>query len=202
VAVLDAAGVEGAHVFGISMGGMIAQEIAIRAPARMRTLTSIMSTTGARRLPAPTREALAVLNGTLPRDRDGFVRAYVATWRVLAGDGFPFDAARMARHGEESYDRGINPDGAARQLYAILVSGDRTRALRDVGVPTLVVHGTNDPLIPVASGHATARAIPNARLMLVDGMGHTLPAEVWPQLADAIAAHTSAAAGAASREVR
>ncbi len=193
VGLLDALGIARAHVAGISMGGAIAQEIAIHAPERMRTMTSIMSTTGDPKLPRPTRAALVALGKRMPRDRAGWIRAYVATWRVLAGDGgFRFDAERMARHGAESFDRGVNPAGAARQLFAMLASGDRTRALRHVSVPSLVIHGTRDPLIPVEAGYATARAIPSSRLEIVDGMGHTLPEEVWPRIVEAIAEHASA----------
>jgi len=189
---LDALGIARAHVVGISMGGAIAQEIAIRVPERMRTMTSIMSTTGDPKLPRPTRAALAQLGKKLPADRAGFVREYVATWRVLAGDGFPFDAERMARHGNETFDRGVNPAGGARQLLAMIASGNRTAALRHIGVPTLVIHGTADPLVPVEAGRATARAVPGARLVLIDGMGHTLPAAVWPRIVDAIAEHANA----------
>ncbi len=157
---LDALGIERADIVGISMGGAIAQEIAIRSPERMRTMTSIMSTTGDPKLPRPTRRALAELGKKMPADREGFVREYVATWRILAGDGFPFDAERMARHGNETFDRGVNAAGGARQLLAFIASGNRTAALRHVAVPTLVIHGTRDPLVPVEAGRATARAIP------------------------------------------
>ena len=142
------------------MGGAIAQEIAIAYPARVRSLTSIMSTTGDPKLPGPRPEALARLGKKVPLDRAGYVREYVTTWSVLAGDHFPFDAERTARQGAAAYDRGINPPGVARQMMAIVASGNRTRALRQLRVPTLVIHGTADPLIPDAAGRATGRRDP------------------------------------------
>jgi pimeloyl-ACP methyl ester carboxylesterase len=192
VGLLDALGIGSAHLVGASMGGMIAQEVAIAFPARVRTLTSIMSTTGDRKLPRARPRALAVLSRRIPRDRDGYIRAYVDTWHVLAGDRFPFDAAYWARHGAASYERGINPPGAARQLLAIMASGSRKKTLQRVAAPTLVIHGTDDPLIPVEGGLDTARTIPGAKLMLVEGMGHSFPREVWPRIIDAIAQHASA----------
>lgn len=191
VGLLDALGISSAHLVGASMGGMIAQEVALAYPQRVRTLTSIMSTTGDRKLPRAKPRALAVLARRVPHDRDGYIRAYVDTWHVLAGDHFPFDAAYWARQGAASYERGINPAGAARQLLAIIASGSRKPKLRRLTVPTLVVHGTDDPLIPVEGGLDTARTIPGAELMLIDGMGHSFPREVWPRIIDAIARHAS-----------
>ncbi len=188
---LDALGVASAHVVGASMGGMIAQEMAIAFSGRVTTLTSLMSTTGDPKLPRAQAKALRALAKPTPRDRAGFVRRYVETWAVLAGDGFPYDPDRMARQGALAYDRGINPPGVARQMLAIIASGNRTKALRGLAVPTLVLHGTRDPLIPVDAGSETARAIPGARLMLIDGMGHWMPREVWPRIVDAIAQHAS-----------
>jgi pimeloyl-ACP methyl ester carboxylesterase len=193
VGLLDALGIERVHLVGASMGGFIAQEVALAYPARVRSLTSIMSSTGDPRLPGPRRRALAVLSKKVPLDRAGFVREYVATWSVLAGDHFPFDAERTAHQGARSYDRGINPPGAARQMLAIVASGSRKKALRGLRVPTLVVHGTADPLIPDAAGHDTARTIPGAELLLIEGMGHSFPREVWPRIIDAIARHAARA---------
>jgi pimeloyl-ACP methyl ester carboxylesterase len=191
VGLLDALGIARAHVVGASMGGAIAQEIAILFPDRILTLTSIMSSTGDPKLPRPAPRAMAVLAKKVPLDRAGYVREYVATWRVLAGNHFPFDAEKTARQGTAGYDRGINPPGAARQLLAIIASGNRTKALAQVRVPTLVVHGTEDPLVPHMGGIATARAIPGARLLLIEGMGHSFPREVWTRIIDAIAQHAS-----------
>jgi pimeloyl-ACP methyl ester carboxylesterase len=159
----------------------------------VRSLTSIMSSTGDPKLPGPRPRALARLAKKVPLDREGYIREYVITWSVLAGDRFPFDAERTARQGALGYDRGINPPGASRQLLAIIASGNRKKALRKLTVPTLVIHGTNDPLIPVEAGHDTARTVPGARLLLVEGMGHSFPREVWPVIIDAIAQHASAA---------
>jgi pimeloyl-ACP methyl ester carboxylesterase len=190
---LDALGVARAHVVGASMGGAIAQELALAYPARVRSLTSIMSSTGDPKLPGPQPKALARLAKKVPLDRPGYVREYVATWSVLAGDHFPFDADRTARRGAAGYDRGINPPGVSRQMLAIIASGNRKRALRDLRIPTLVIHGTADPLIPVAAGHDTAATIPGAQLLLIEGMGHSFPREVWSPIIDAIARHAAQA---------
>jgi pimeloyl-ACP methyl ester carboxylesterase len=171
------------------MGGMIAQELAVHFPERVRTLTSIMSSTGDPSLPQATPPALAVLTRELPPDKDGYVQSYVRAWAVLNGDQLPFNAERTAWTAALSYDRGLNPSGVARQMLAIIASGNRTEALGSLDVPALVIHGTNDPLVPPEAGRATARAIPGAKLELIEGMGHTLPRQVWPQIADAIAAH-------------
>ncbi|HEY0383244.1 MAG TPA: alpha/beta hydrolase [Candidatus Elarobacter sp.] len=189
VGLMDALNIRRAHVVGASMGGMIAQELAILHPARVRSLTSIMSSTGDPRLPRATPRALAMLGKKVPLDRDGYVREYVATWRVLAGEHFPFNFERTARQGAAAYDRGINPPGASRQLLAIIASGNRKKALRGLKVPTLVIHGTADPLVPDEHGRDTARTVPGARLLLIEGMGHSFPREVWSRIIDAVAAH-------------
>jgi pimeloyl-ACP methyl ester carboxylesterase len=189
VGLMDALGIRSAHVVGASMGGAIAQELAMLYPARVRSLTSIMAPIGDPKLPGPKPRALAVLGKKVPLDREGYVREYVHTWSVLAGDHFPFNAERTARQGAASYDRGINPPGVARQMLAIIASGNRRKALRGVKVPTLVIHGTADPLVPDDGGRDTAATIPGARLLLIEGMGHSFPREVWPRIIDAIAAH-------------
>ena len=186
---MDALGIRSAHVVGASMGGAIAQEFAILYPGRVRSLTSIMAPIGDPRLPGATPRALARLGKKVPLDREGYVREYVATWHVLAGDYFPFNADRTARQGAASYDRGINPPGVARQMMAIIASGNRRKALRAVKARTLVIHGTADPLVPDDHGRHTALAIPGAKLLLIEGMGHSFPREVWPRIIDAIAAH-------------
>jgi pimeloyl-ACP methyl ester carboxylesterase len=198
VGLLDALGIAAAHVVGASMGGAIAQELAIRYPARLRSLTSIMSSTGSRWLPGPTPKALARLAKRVPLDRAGYVREYVVTWSVLNGDRLPFDAERTRGHGELTYERGINPAGASRQLMAIVASGSRKKTLRGVTVPTLVIHGTEDPLVPVEAGYDLARTIPAARLLLIEGMGHSFPRVVWPRIIDAIAQHAANADRAAA----
>ncbi len=189
IGLMDALGIRSAHVVGASMGGAIAQELAFLYPARVRSLTSIMAPTGDPRLPGATPRALARLGKKVPLDREGYVREYVATWRVLAGDHFPFNAERTARQGAASYDRGINPPGVARQMLAIIASGNRKKTQRGLKVRTLVIHGTSDPLVPDEHGRHTALTIPGARLLLIEGMGHSFPREVWPRIIDAIAKH-------------
>ncbi len=192
IGLMDALGIRSAHVVGASMGGFIAQELAILYPSRLRSMTSIMSSTGDPKLPGPTPRALAVLSKKVPLDRAGYVREYVHTWSVLHGNHFPFDAEKTARQGGAAYDRGINPPGVARQMMAIIASGNRRKALRGVTVPTLVIHGTADPLVPDAGGRDTALTIPGAQLMLIEGMGHSFPREVWPRIIDAITQHALA----------
>jgi pimeloyl-ACP methyl ester carboxylesterase len=191
IALLDALGIEGAHVVGASMGGMIAQTIAIRHPARILSLTSIMSTTGDPDLPAPTREAMLALLTPSPHERDAYVEHAVAAVRVLGSPGFPFDEEAVRTRSARSYDRSFHPAGFARQLVAVWASGSRTAALASVRVPALIIHGDADPLIPVAAGRATAAAIPGAELFVIEGMGHDLPRPVWDRIADAIAKHAS-----------
>jgi len=202
VGLFDALGIRTAHVVGASMGGAIAQEIAIANPQRLRSLTSIMSSTGDPKLPGPEPRARERLGKKTPLDRDGYLREYVATWSVLSGDHFPFDAERTMRQGLAGFERGINPPGVARQLMALIASGNRKNALSGVRVPTLVIHGTADPLVPVQAGHDTARAIPGAQLLLIEGMGHSFPREVWPRIIDAIAGHASRADAARTQPPR
>jgi pimeloyl-ACP methyl ester carboxylesterase len=186
-AVLDAAGVPAAHVAGISLGGMIAQLLATRHPARVRSLASIMSTTGDRAVGRPTGEAAGVLVSSMPGDRDGFIERTVANAEAVgSGTAFPFDAEAVRQGAARSFDRAYHPKGTGRQLAAILAAGDRTGALGQVRVPTLVVHGEEDQVIGVSGGEATAAAIPGARLLRVPGLGHELPPGFWPTLADAL----------------
>jgi pimeloyl-ACP methyl ester carboxylesterase len=187
VAVLDAAGVASAHVAGISLGGMIAQLLATRHPDRVRSLASIMSTTGNRAVGQPTGEAASVLVAPMPSDREGFVeQAVVNAEAISSGTAYPFDAEAVRQGAARSYDRAYHPRGTGRQFAAILAAGDRTEALKAVRVPTLVVHGEEDQIIGVSGGEATAAAIPGARLLRVPGLGHELPPGFWPALADAL----------------
>jgi pimeloyl-ACP methyl ester carboxylesterase len=172
VGLVDALGIEAAHVVGASMGGAIAQEMAIHYPNRVRTLTSIMSSTGEPGLPPPTAEAMAILLAPMPTDWESYLVRYAQTWQVLRGPGFPLDEARDAERAAESFERGLNPPGVARQLAAIVASGSRKDALRAVRVPALVIHGDVDPLVPLGGGIATANAIPGAKLVVIKGMGH------------------------------
>ncbi|MEV0232534.1 alpha/beta hydrolase [Nonomuraea sp. NPDC050786] len=178
---MDALGWPAAHVVGASMGGMIAQALAIRHPERVLTLTSIMSTPGPSVAP-PTEAALAALMARPPADREAVLAQAVRTWSVLGSPGFELDHERIRELAGLAYDRCFDPDGTARQLAAIMASPDRTELLAGVRVPTLVLHGEADQLIPVAAGHATAAAVPGARLVTYPGMGHDLPRPLWPSI--------------------
>jgi pimeloyl-ACP methyl ester carboxylesterase len=188
-ALLDHLKIPAAHVVGASMGGMIAQELAMILPARVLTLTSIMSTTGAPNLPPPKPEGAAVLMAPPVLTRDDYIAAFGRNWRVLRAGVFPEDEAKDKARAARMWDRGTNPAGVARQLLAIFASGDRTQRLGSVRMPTLVIHGTPDPLVPVEAGRATAAAIPGARMLELANMGHAIPMAIWPQVIDAIAAH-------------
>jgi pimeloyl-ACP methyl ester carboxylesterase len=191
VGLLDALGIERAHVVGASMGGMIAQHVALREPLRMLTLTSIMSTTGDRTVGQPRPEAIAPLFAPPPTDREGYIDHTVAIGRLLTCDQVPFDEERARARSALAYDRCFYPEGPSRQLLAVLASGDWTERLATVQVPTLVIHGALDPLVDVSGGEATARAIPGARLMVLDDMGHALAPAHWSAVVDAIAHHAS-----------
>ncbi len=189
IGLMDALEIDRFDVVGASMGGAIVQELAIHFPGRLRTATSIMSSTGAPKLPPPTLAALGVLLRRAATTRAGYVDGYVKSWHVLAGDRFPFDGPRMRRQAERGYDRGLNPPGVSRQMLAIAASGNRKEALARVTVPTLVIHGSIDPLVPLPHGQDVAASIPGATLRVVEGMGHTLPREAWPQILAAIESH-------------
>lgn len=188
VGLLDALGIPRAHVVGASMGGMIAQHLAARYPDRVLSLASIMSTTGNPALPRPRREAFRVL---LRRPRTGDLEAAVAhgirTARVIGSPRYPMDDAALASWVRALVSRMHYPPGIGRQLAAIIADGDRRPMLRTIAVPTVVIHGTADPLMPVAAGRDTAANIPGARLVEFDGMGHNLPFELVPGIADAVA---------------
>jgi pimeloyl-ACP methyl ester carboxylesterase len=195
--VLDAAGVEAAHVAGISLGGMIAQLLATRYPARVRSLASIMSTTGDRAVGQPTAEAASVLVSSMPGDRERFIGQAVANTRaVSAGTAYPFDEEGVRRGAARGYDRAHHPRGTGRQFAAILAAGDRTELLGQIQVPTVVVHGEEDQVIGVSGGEATAAAIGGARLLRVPGLGDELPPGFWPTLADALVQNADRADGA------
>ena len=186
---LDALGLDSAHVVGVSMGGMIAQELALAEPGRVRSLVSIMSSTGAGDVGQPSPEAQALLLKGPTSDRAASIAAGLEGARLIASAGFDFDEELVARRVAGSYDRAFDPKGAGRQLAAILASRDRTQRLRGLAVPTLVVHGDADPLVDVSGGVATAAAVPGARLELIAGMGHDLPRGAWGRLVDLILDH-------------
>lgn len=194
VGLLDTLGIKKAHIVGASMGGMIAQEIAMQHPERVLSLTSIMSSTGNPKLPGPTREASAILLAPPPATKEEYLRRFGQTWKVLRGASFPLDEAKDLERAERTYARGLNPAGVGRQLRAILASGNRKDRLRSVKAPTLVIHGTIDPLVKVEAGKDTAASIPGAKLLLIEGMGHALPIPMWPTIVDAIADHAHGAA--------
>jgi pimeloyl-ACP methyl ester carboxylesterase len=189
VGLLDALEIKSAHIVGVSMGGMIVQTMAIHHPDRVRTMTSIMSMTGDPDLPNPDPEVISLLVRPAPADRESYIASSVETWKALGSPGFPFDEDLIRKRAGRAYDRGLCPEGTMRQLAAILASGSRKEALASVSVPTLVIHGDADPLVPVAGGIDTAEAIPGAELMIIEGMGHEIPVPVAPRVIDAIARH-------------
>ena len=186
VGLLDHLGIDRAHVAGASMGGMIAQQLAIDHADRVSSLCSIMSTTGNRRLRFPRWRAFGALMAKPPSSREGYVEQAVKTFKVIGSPGYPMDEPHFREIVGHAYDRCFHPPGVARQLHAINCSGDRTRALRRLDVPALVIHGGDDPLVRLSGGRATARAIPNARLRVIDGMGHDLPRQLHGELAELI----------------
>jgi len=185
-ALLQALGIPKAHVVGASMGGMIAQLLAIQHPEHVLTLTSIMSTTGNPSLPQPESKAMVVLMQPRPTAREAAIEHGMSVWRVLHGPGFEFDEVRIRELVEVSYDRDPDPDGTARQLLAIMTAPSRKEALGAVRMPALVIHGDADPLAPIAGGYDTAEAIPGAKMLVIEGMGHEMPEGAWPRLIDAI----------------
>jgi pimeloyl-ACP methyl ester carboxylesterase len=191
---LDHLGIERAHVVGASMGGMIAQTMAIRRPERVLSLGSMLSTPGDRRLGTPKLRVWSVLMRQAPGDRDTYIDYFVRVFRMIGSPGYRLDDARMRERAAETYDRCHYPAGTARQLGAILASGSRTAALRQLDVPAVVIHGRSDPLVPFRAGVATARAIPSAELLAFPGMGHDLPHQLWPRFTDALVANAERAA--------
>ncbi|MEV4162664.1 alpha/beta fold hydrolase [Nonomuraea dietziae] len=184
---MDALGWPAAHVLGVSMGGMIAQALAIGHPDRVLSLTSIMSTPGPDVGP-PTPEAMAALFSPPAPDRQTAVERALEVWAVIGSPGYEMDRERIAKVAGLAYDRAYDPAGTARQLAAILASGDRTEGLGGLTMPALVIHGEADPLVQIAGGRATAAAIPGATLLTYPGMGHDLPRPLWEEIMDAVTA--------------
>lgn len=188
VGLLDALGIDKAHIVGASMGGQIAQTIAIQHPARVRSLTSLMATTGNMQVGQPAPELLReVFSGPPPVTRDEVVQQMVRAFRIVGSPTYPSDENELARRAGLAFDRGHDPAGSARQAIATVASGDRTARLRQLTVPTLVIHGLADRLVHPSGARATAEAIPGAELVLIEGMGHSLPPGLHAQLAERIA---------------
>lgn len=188
IGLLDVLGVDAAHVVGASMGGAIAQVLAARYPDRTLSLTSIMASSGRSGLPPPTPAAAQAFFAPLPRPvtRDSVVADAIWRYRVVGSPAYPHDEERLQRMFGQEYDRGFNPRGVVRQLGALVASGDRRPLLRTIGAPTVVLHGRDDPLIPVQCGEDVARNIPGAVLEVIDGMGHDFPVALSGRFAAAI----------------
>jgi pimeloyl-ACP methyl ester carboxylesterase len=196
---LDHLGIERAHVVGASMGGMIAQALAAQSPERVLSLVSIMSNTGSRFSGQPSVRLWPYLLARTPSDRERYIEHVVTLFGLVGSPGYEADEAELRAMLGLTFDRGVSPDGFARQLGAIFASGRRVRALRSISAPTLVIHGLADRLVAPSGGRATARAIRDANLVLLAGMGHDLPRDLWPLLTDAIARNAERPNGAALR---
>ena len=188
---MDHLGIGSAHLVGASMGGMIVQTAAIEQPERVLSLTSIMSTTGSRRVGHPSYRTFGLMLGKPPREREAAIERVIKTFRTIGSPGYPFDEERVREIAGLSFDRGHSEAGIARQLHAITASGDRTAGLRKLDLPALVIHGKNDILVNPSGGRATAKAIPGARLRMIEGMGHDLPRALWPIFVEEIAANAA-----------
>jgi len=200
VGLMDRLGIARAHIVGVSMGGMIAQVLAASFPQRVLSLTSIMSSSGNRRVSRPSKPARKVLlsRPADPKDPESVIDHLVEMFGVIGSPGYPSTTEELRQRVGHSVRRAYEPAGTARQLLAIIASGDRRKLLRTISTPTLVIHGASDPLVPVAAGRDTAQQIPGASLLVIDGMGHDLPDPLLPRLVQAIADHCDRSAAAAS----
>jgi len=189
VGLMDSLSIDSAHIVGLSMGGMIGQVMGLRYPKRVRTLTLVMSSTGNPNLPPPKPEAMSVLMLPIPAERSAYIQGWLNVWKVLSGPKMPVGGSLGRKWAELSHDRGINPDGFLRQMAAIVASGNRKEALKNLSVPTLVIHGDSDPLLSIDYGIDTADSIPGAKLCIIEGMGHTLPEALWNRVIETVAAH-------------
>jgi pimeloyl-ACP methyl ester carboxylesterase len=200
VGLMDELEIDRAHVIGASMGGMIAQTLAARHPARTRSLVSMMSSTGGRWVGRPALSSYTIFLRKVPREREAFIGHAERLFAKIGSRGIPQDTEGERKIAAQSFDRELDRTGAGRQLAAIIASGDRTAELELITAPTLVIHGSVDPLVSPSGGRATARAIPGAELMTIEGMGHDLPRVLWPRLIDAFADHAAAAEELAGRD--
>jgi pimeloyl-ACP methyl ester carboxylesterase len=191
IGLMDALGIAKAHICGMSMGGMIAQSIALNYPKRVLSLIAIYSSTGDPGDPKPKPEAMQFLITPSPGEREAYIEFGAKLFNTISGSRFPYDEEWLRRHLAQLYDRSYCPQGAVRQLAAIFTQKNRKSALKSLAMPTLVIHGSDDPLVRVECGKNTAAAIPGAKLLIIDGMGHDLPhGGAWPQIIDAIVEHT------------
>jgi pimeloyl-ACP methyl ester carboxylesterase len=186
VGLLDHLGIRAAHVVGASMGGMIGQVLAASYPERVLSFVSIMSTTGSRWHGRPAPRALRVVLARPRQGKEAYVERIVNVFNVIGSPGFERDDEALRRLAEQAYDRGVSNAGLARQLAAINASGHRKEDLRKIKAPTLVIHGSRDRLVSKSGGKATAKAVPGARLMMIEGMGHDLPQGAWSRIIDGI----------------
>jgi pimeloyl-ACP methyl ester carboxylesterase len=187
--VLDHLNIERAHIMGASMGGMIAQTVAIEHPHRTKTLISIMSQPGELTVGQPTQEAMELIVTPAPSDRDEYI-AFAPKWQLWQSKKYRSDEVSR-RNAIRDFDRSNYPEGGPRQMAAIYASGSRAEGLQKLEVPTLVIHGTDDQLITPSGGERTAELIPNSTLLMVDDMGHDMPQPLWPLYLDAISKHTA-----------
>jgi pimeloyl-ACP methyl ester carboxylesterase len=190
VAVLDALGIDQSHAMGLSMGGMIVQQLAIDHPDRLLSMTSVMSTTGDPDVGQASPEAFAALTGPPATDRDSAIAKHLAGNRIY-GSPAHFDAQALTQVAGEAFDRCFNPAGVARQMQAVMASPSRSAALGEVRIPTLVLHGDADTLVDITGGRRTAERIPGARFVTMEGMGHDYPTAYWDQWVDLVGTHAS-----------
>lgn len=190
VGLLDHLNIDQAHVCGASMGGMIAQLVACNHGDRVMSLTSIMSTTGNPDLPKSTPEAQAALMAPRPDGEEETIQRAIENAKVIGSKGFPFDPERTATRAIQAFKRSFNPMGVARQMAAIAANGDRREKLQQLDLPCVVIHGTEDPLVPFEGGEDTHRHIKNSKLVAIEGMGHDLPPGAWPRVIEAITSLT------------
>jgi pimeloyl-ACP methyl ester carboxylesterase len=196
---LDHLGIEQAHVTGVSMGGMIAQTLAVERPERVLSLVSIMSSPGGRFVGWQDPRLFPLLMRRSDTTREAVIERSVKTWAVIGSPGYPTSADETRSRAAETFERGVSPSGVVRQMQAVLTQPNRAAALRRISAPTLVIHGLSDRLVHVSGGRATARAIPGAELLLIPGMGHDLPRELWPVFVDGIARTAARASISAER---